>query len=80
MNVRHVMRFTAGAERPPPSHQRRPLTFSCRATSGLNAGVLMNCRNSVEIRFLSPSRLVDFTLRVIRSTSLSIKVTMSRVS
>lgn len=56
------------------------LTFSSLATSGLNAGILMYWRNRVEILFLSPSSLAALTPRVIRSTSLSIKSTMSRVS
>lgn len=55
-------------------------TFINLATAGLNPGVLMYCRNRVEILFLSPSRLASLTPRLIRSTSRSIKSTMSRVS
>lgn len=71
--MRRRRRMTSDS--PPP-----PLTFRYLATSGLKAGVLMYCRNSVVILVLRPSRLDAFTLRHIRSSSRSISSTRSRVS
>jgi len=56
------------------------LTLRCLAASGLNDGVLMYCRNKIEILLRKPSRLESFTPRMSRSASLSISSMISFVS
>ena len=55
-------------------------TLSSLAASGLNVGVLIYCRNSVDILFLRPSRFPSRTPLISRSASLSINSMISWVS
>lgn len=55
-------------------------TLSSLAASGLNVGVLMYCKNRVDILFLRPSRFPSLTPLIKRSASLSINSIISWVS
>lgn len=55
-------------------------TLSSLAASGLNVGVLIYCKNSVDILFLRPSRFPSRTPLISRSASLSINSMISWVS
>ena len=52
-------------------------TLSSLAASGLKVGVLIYCKNNVDILFLRPSRLVSFTPLINRSASRSINSIIS---